>query len=188
MSATPVPPQPPKSRSALLWVLGILGGALVLLILASLIFTVYIARQIRVREAGSRVEIQTPVGEFKVNKNEAHSTGLPVYPGAVASASEGGNFEFSADDEAIGMAAEKYRSADPVDKVEQWYRNRLGTEYRLETHAKRPNWDRNDRLHMGNVDVAFVDDSGGGARVIGLKRSGDGTEIDLFRVGKREFQ
>lgn len=188
MSATRLPPQPPKRSHALLWILGILGGGWVLLIVGGLIFTVYVARQVRIREANNRVEIQTPVGEIRVNKNQAHSTGLPIYPEAVASGSEGGSIELSADDESVGMATERYRSGDSVDKVEEWYRGRLGGEYRLEARGSRPNWDRNDRLQMSSVDVAFVDDSGEGARVIGLKRSGDGTEISLFRIGKREFQ
>ncbi len=190
MSAAPVPP-PPQQRqnTALWWVLGILGAGIVVLVLAGVIVTAYLARQVRIREAGKRVEIETPVGELKVNSAGTHDTGLPVYPGAVSSESQGGDLSFSTtDNERVGISAEHFRSNDALEKVQAWYRKRLGPEFRQEGPNEKGRPGRKDHLDVGEHDLAFVNDSGEGARIVALKRVEGGTEIDLVRVGKQEVQ
>ena len=188
MSTAPVPP-PQRPNTALWWVLGILGAGLVVLVLAGVIVTAYVARQVRVHGAGNRVEIKTPVGELKVNREGTHDTGLPVYPGAVPSESRGGNMPFStADDQHVGISAEHLRSSDSLEKVQAWYRNRLGPEFRQEGPDQKGTPGRKDHLDVGEHDLAFVNDTGEGARIVTLKRVADGTEIDLVRVGQQEVQ
>lgn len=190
MSTTPTPPLPPpeKPNPAVWWVLGILGAGIVVLVLAGVIVTAFVARQFRIRSSGNRVEIQTPAGELRVNKAGTHDTGLPVYPGAVASESSGGNVVFSTtDDKRVGIFAEHFQSSDSLEKVQAWYRNRLGPEFHQEGPDQKEA-SHKDRVDMGEHDLAFVDDTGDGARIVALKRISGGTEIDLVRVGKQEVQ
>jgi hypothetical protein len=187
MSASPVPP-PQGKNNAVWWILGILGGGALVLVLAVLIFLPFFVRQMRVRQSADRVEIQTPVGAIKVNKNEAHATGLPVYPGATHEDNEGANVEFSANDETVGISVERYNCGDSIDDVQAWYRKRLGTEFRLETGHDHPKWNPGDKYHIGDADVAFVDDSRDSPRLVALKKNGSGTKIVLFRAGKKELQ
>ncbi len=42
----------------------------------------YVAGQSHIDSEGKNVDIQTPVGELKVNQNPNRASGLPVYPGA----------------------------------------------------------------------------------------------------------
>jgi len=199
MSSTPVPPPvhppvqpptpPPDRNNAVWWILGIIGGGIVLMGILGLVVASMFLRRVNIHDAGNRVDIQTPVGEIKVNGDEMHPTGLPVYPGATKSGdSKGGSADISFGGEGVGLAVEAYDSPDSLDKVKDWYRRRLGSDFRLETgtdeHAalERAHFDVNDQ------DLAFVNDHGDGARLVALKKNDDGVKITLLRVGKREAQ
>jgi hypothetical protein len=197
MSTTPNPPAPPARNNTLWWILGIAIAGCAVLVLAGFILTAFVARQVHIREAGKKVEIETPVGSVRVSTGEGRETGLPVYPGSIVAEGRGANVEFSDpeqhpnqyDAQRLGVAAEHYRSTDPLEKVEGWYRERLGSEFRLEQSEDGKRFPHEDAILPGHHDVAFVNDRGdSGVRVVALKRAGDGTEIDLVRVGKQEVQ
>ena len=99
------------------------------------------------------------------------------------------SIQIGTSDSEVGLATEEYRTGDSIDKVEDWYRKRLGADFRLENgnHAD-SRYSKRHGLRMGNHDVAFVDDHGDAARVIALDTAGGGTKITLLRVGKREPQ
>jgi len=185
-SAVP-PPSPASQNTAIWWILGIVGGGVVILALCGLVFTSYIARQVRVKEAGKQVEISTPVGQIQVNKGGPHDTGLPIYPGASALESDGANIQITAaEGTQVGVAAAKYFTSDPLDKVAAWYSERLGPEFSRETPGRGSS--RIQRVEASDADVAFVSQNGDRVRVVGLKKRPGGVEIDLARVGQQEAQ
>jgi hypothetical protein len=203
MSTTPLtpPPVPQRNPSNLVWwILGILGAGVVLVLLGILLIGAYFARGVHIRQAGSGVEIQTPMGALKVDK-DAHATGLPVYPGAVSTAEQGGRFEFdSRSHDKVSLSAEHYSSPDSLEQVQEWYRNHLASSFRQEKGDKE--WSAGDQgdlrrylpqgrgekaaIKISSDDLGFVQESGEGARIVGLKRNGTRTEIDLVSVGKRQ--
>src|ERR1700691_2086587 len=130
MSTVPVPP-PQRSNNALWWILGILGACFLVLVLGSVLIGLFVARQVHIHQAGNKVEIQTPMGAIKVN-GDKHSVGLPVYPGAASADNNNGNVEINALSQAVGIAIEKYTTPDPLDKVQDWYRKRLGPDFDFE--------------------------------------------------------
>jgi len=197
MSSAPLPPvsplppssQPPRTNNALWWVLGIVGGALVILMFFALTVAGLVLRHLHINHSGKKVAIETPVGSIKVNKGEPHATGLPLYPGADPTNDNSNSIQIGTPDSEVGLATEEYRTGDSIDKVEDWYRKRLGPDFRLETETHADSrYSKRHGLRMGNHDVAFVDDHGDAARVIALDTAGGGTKITLLRVGKREPQ
>jgi hypothetical protein len=160
---------------------------MVFVVLAILMVGAYFARRVHIHKTADEVEIQTPAGALRVNKG-GHETGLPVYPGAVTSSAQNGNFEFNgADQNKVGLAVEHYRSPDPLEKVQEWYRNRLGSGFH-EEHGRADDPD-DSGIHIdinGRHHVAFVQNLNEGARTVALKRDGDGTQIDLVWAGKRQ--
>lgn len=191
MSSAPMPPPQPRPKTAVWWILGILGGGFVLLVFFGLLVAGLFVRHLRVSERGKKVEIETPVGAIKVDTNQTqHPTGLPVYPGATPDTDEGGHVDLELPQGAgLGIAAEKYVTHDPLEKVSSWYAQKLG-----------PNFRREGRDSMGphghggpvnDADVAFINDSaerGNGARVVALTRKDGRIEIQLMRIGKKEVQ
>jgi len=185
MSSAPTPQ--PRRNNAIWWVLGILGGAVVLLVAAGLIFAGYFIRHVSVRDSGKKVEIETPAGTLRVKNDEPNPTGLPVYPGASPVKSEGTTVEFSAQNGAdVGVATEDYTTSDDLDKVAAWYAEKLGPKYLRQSdadgtlHAHGP--------HGTKADVAFESRSREGTRVVALTKQSPGVQITLVRAGKKEIQ
>lgn len=187
----PVPP-PRKSSNAIWWVLGIIGACIVLVIIGGLLVVSALVHRVKVNARDNKVEIQTPMGSLKVNQDSAHASGLPVYPGATPEKTEGANLEISGmNGKSAGFAIEKYTTDDSRDTVQTWYASKLGAEFKLKVASEGDH--NNDNIpgvpvHVSTTDVAFVDDRGDGARVVALAHHGEGTEITLIRVGKKEAQ
>src|ERR1700722_18294187 len=183
-----VPPPVRQDRStAVWWILGIVGGGIVVMVFLGLMLAGFVLRNSRLDKEGKNVDIQTPVGEFKVNQDQNHASGLPIYPGATPSGKDDqANLEILAGQSGVGLAVETYSTPDSLEKVTAWYAQRLGSSFRRENpHEK----SRNKAVSVDNdSDVSFVDDHGNGARVVGLKKQESTVEISLLRVGKREAQ
>lgn len=196
MSTVPVQPTPPPPRppnNAVWWVLGIIGGCITLVIIVSLTFAGIFLRRVSVRNNGGSVDIQTPVGHIAVNKDELHATGLPVYPGATKvkdSDTQGGSADISfGDSQGIGIGVEAYDSQDSLEKVRDWYKNRLGSSFRFETGKNQQAEFRHANITVSSdQDLSFVDDHGDSVRLVALKREDNLVKITLLRLGEREAQ
>lgn len=187
-ATTPIAPVPPPRNNAVWWILGIIGGGLVVLLILATTFGLFIARNLHLNDTGKNVQISTPVGQIQVNKGAAQETGLPLYPGATETRSgESANVEFiPVEGERLGVAAAKYFTTDPLEKVAAWYTARLGSEFTREASGRRTH-----RIHgvdVGDADVAFIDDKNDSVRLVALKNLAGGVEIDLARFGKHEAQ
>lgn len=188
MSSPPMTPQ--KANNAVWWILGILLGAVALVVVAGLTATGLILRHIDVVNSNNRVDIQTPVGEINVSKDQGHATGLPVYPGATKARDDivGGSADISVGSEGVGIAAEAYESADSLDAVKAWYRSRLGPSFRLEGGKEDLVTVNRAHFNLGDQDWAFVDDRGDSTSLVAVKKRDNGAQITLLRVGKRDAQ
>jgi hypothetical protein len=189
-TGAPVPPQPPheqppKRNDAVLWIIAIVAGGFVVLVLCGLLLAGMFIRRVHVNDSGKQVEIETPAGSLRVNNEQLHATGLPVYPGAESVKSEGANVELSAaTGTALGIAAEKYKTSDDLDQVSEWYQQKLGQGYKREEHGS-----AGHREHVSSdADVAFVYEKGDTNRIVALRKKSDGVEIELLSIGKKEVQ
>jgi hypothetical protein len=191
MSTAPIgapdPPQqpPPKRNDAVIWILAIVGGGFVVLVLAGLLLASLFIRSVHVSETGKQVEIDTPAGALRVNGDQTHPTGLPVYPGAKPRDSQGAAVELSAASGAsLGIATEKYLAPGDLGEVSEWYKQKLGPSYRREEHGSATH-----REHVSSdADVAYVYEKGDNVRIVALTKKSDGIEIELVRIGKKEVQ
>lgn len=199
MSTTPQQPSlPPPSAAppnrAIWWVLGILGGLVVLLLVGGTIFGTYLLRTIRIEKNAQRVEISTPLGKMEVQKGGLHTTGLPVYPQAVPARDDAqANIDLSfLGTQALNIAAEKYVTSDPLEKVRAWYTGQLGSDYHLEKPGSQEfvRWgQRKIPIVVSNPgEVVFVDDRGEDLKIVAIKPALGATRIDLVRMGKKEIQ
>lgn len=181
-----IPPQRQNSSTAVWWILGIVAGGIVVMVVFGLALAGLVIHNLHVHNQGQNVEIQTPVGAIKVNKDATHVVNLPVYPSSTTADSHNANVELSSGDEGFEIAVEKYDSSDDLAKVSAWYAQRLGPSFRRE---KRGSYDKIHGVEaINDVDLAFVDDHGDGARIVALTGKDDGVEIALVRVGKKETQ
>jgi hypothetical protein len=185
----PVVPPPVRndSTTAVWWILGIVAGGIAVMVCLGLMFAGLVVRNSHVADQGKNVDIQTPVGEIKVNQNPNRASGLPVYPGSTPSSQDShANVEVSSGEAGVGVAVENYLTADSLDKVTAWYAQRLGSSFTRETKG-------NDiKVHGMSVttdaDMTFSDDHGDSTRTVVLTQKDDKVEITLVRAGKREAQ
>ena len=190
MPSAPTPPPPPRPTNPVVWILAIIGAGFVATVLFGFLFGSMFIRHFHMDDAGKKVEIETPAGAIRVNSDDKRSTGLPVYPGARPVGDESSSVDLELPAGAgVGIATEKYSTRDSLDKVTDWYAQKLGSGYHREDHGS--------VLHIGHAnatsdaDVAFINDNGergNGARVVALTRKSGGVEIELVRVGRKEVQ
>jgi len=171
----PAPPAPPRSSSHIV--------AIALLILALIVVVSFIAvwtglrflsRTVRVsvEEGGGgkkEVSIKTLVGSLEVRESVDESRlGLPIYPGATRLENEG-SATVSLDlphEENLRVLAVKFESPDPLEKVRDFYKERLGSEV-----------------------TRFVERTKHGATVFEIKREGQEKVVVLeSRHGRTEIQ
>lgn len=187
---TPTPTRPtnlgPAQKSNLLWwLLGLGGAAMVLLIVGGLLVAGFFVRSLRVTEKGREVEISTPAGSLSVSKAKVKDVGLPIYPGSVL-VEEGGNVQITVPEETrVGIAVVRYRSNDAVEKVDAWYRARLGPEF------ERDMGDTRGKIRARGVmteGIAYVSDRDDLVRFVAISKKFRGAEIALGRIGQQEAQ
>jgi len=169
----PLPPPPPRKREGnLLWiVLGVVAFAAVLTLTGAYILARYVASQINVdvrqTARGKSVDVQTPVGNIRVNEGQPSDVGLPIYPGAQQSKSKGANVSIDAPNKGVNVAAAEYETDDAVDKVADFYRDQLGKDFIEKKEAGA---------------VTFTWKSGERHKVVGIKRHGGRTHIGMAVV------
>jgi hypothetical protein len=192
---TPVPPAPapppePEKKSGLVWwILGVFLAGAVLLGLAGMFATSFFLREIvHVREAAGQVEIQTPAGSVKVDPHAGEDPGLPVYPGALVGEA-GASVEVTGPtDEAMRITAAHYRTSDPLEKVDEWYQQKLGPEFRREGPGVMNRKKEIFGISVKSSDIAFISDADDLLRVVVIERKALSTHIALARIGQAETQ
>ena len=175
----PAAPPPPRPESHLLAIsLLVLGLIVVVSILTVVIGVRFLARGVKVNvaEAGAgkkEVSIKTPVGSLEVNQdvNEAR-LGLPIYPGAQRTKDQGSanvNIAFG-NEEGVRVVAAKFETADALEKVRNFYKQRLGDEVTKFTEKNQ------------DGSTVFEIKRQGQEKIVALHGSGTKTQIELVRV------
>ncbi|MFQ5927695.1 MAG: hypothetical protein ACE5MH_09715 [Terriglobia bacterium] len=194
-------PAHPQHGGTLATVLAIIGGLVLACVVVTCVALWFVSRYIHVDVSssggGRQVEIETPFGGLKVRKADdiARELNLPVYPGAWPT-DDSASVEFwaGAEDEQGGfhLTVAQYRTDDPLDKVEAWYREQLGPEFkredgRVDIDIEKGRWRR--RIHARGDGVAFIHERGNRVRGVGLERKWGGrVKIALFDVWEASEQ
>jgi hypothetical protein len=138
----------------------------------------YLSQNVRVQvgESGAgkkEVSIKTPIGSLEVHPEASEATlGLPIYPGAKAIKEDGAatvDFDFGSE-ATLRIVAGKFLTPDPLEKVKDFYRERLGGQVTKYTE-KSPQGQTVFEMKSSQME-----------KVVALKRYGDGTRIELVRI------
>jgi hypothetical protein len=155
---------------------------LVTIVALGVVAVSYVARSVQVstvrRANGNDVSIRTPGGQFSIRAREnldPAALGLPIYPDAKRTRDGGGaTFEWTStdggNDKSMAVAGAEYTTADSVDQVRAWYRDRL------------PNWVVVTDRHGDNA--RFELNHGGYKRIVSIREKSDGTHIGVATVGE----
>jgi hypothetical protein len=177
----PAPPLPPRTGSNVVAIV-LLALALIVVVSGLVVWTglrfLSHSVQVNVHDSGAdkkQVSIKTPFGGIEVNNGNSVSEaalGLPIYPGAKPLKDEGSarvNLGFP-NEKSLQVVAAKFETPDPIDKVEAFYHQRVGSQVTKFT-AK-------DSDGKTVFEIKHKDNE----RVVTLKSVLDGTRIELVRV------
>jgi hypothetical protein len=180
---------PQKSSSNIwAWVLGLVFAGVVILGAGAWFVTRYLVHTIEVNQANSSVEINTPVGTLKAAKDEKADPGLPIYPGAKL-AQAGGTVELSVPGEdSVNLTAVHYRTIDPIEKVDAWYREQLSPDFKREGPGVMVRKKDINGVIVKSDDIAFISEKDDVVLVVALQKRFNGVEIALLRAGRQEAQ
>ena len=177
---------PERKSHLLLWIFGLLAAGVLILSLGGLIAARFLARNIEVIQTGNRVEVRTPVGSIRADKSSGDETGLPSYPGATL-AEPAGTVELTApDEENVAITAAKYRTDDPVEKVDAWYREKLGPEFEREGAGVMRRKKDIFGIQVRSDDVAFISEKDDYVLIVAIQKKFSRVEIAHVRIGKEE--
>jgi hypothetical protein len=175
----PAAPPPPRTGSHLLAIsLLVLGLIVVVSVMTVVIGLRFLARGVKVNvaDAGAgkkEVSIQTPVGSLEVTPKVTESQlGLPIYPGAERAKDQGSasvNIALG-DEQGVRVLAVKLQTADPLEKVRDFYEQRLGAEVTKFTHKNQ------------DGSTVFEIKRPGQEKIVALRAAGAVTLIELVRV------
>ena len=181
------PAPPPPRHNVGVWIAAGLG----ILVLFSIVFGLAmmrlglsLARNVSVLKSGNSVEIKTPDGKIALRAGVPADLGLPVYPGATT-LDNSGSVEFIGDNEQrSGVSGAKYSTPDSMEKVDQWYRQRLGSDFERQGPGPKQVIVRGVVVEIEGGDIAYISQAEG-VSVIALKPQGDHVQIELARIGKQ---
>ncbi len=188
MSTPPNSLSKKSSSNIWAWVFGLVMLGALILGGAAWFVTSYLVQGIQVNRTDSSVVVDTPVGTLKAAKDEKADPGLPIYPGAKL-AQAGGTVELSVPGEdSVALTAVHYRTIDPVEKVDAWYREQLSSDFKREGPGVMNRKKEINGVIVKSDDIAFISEKDDVVLVVALQKRFNGVEIALLRAGKQEAQ
>jgi hypothetical protein len=180
----PIPPEPPRTGSHIV-AIALLTLALIVLVCGLAMWTGlrFLSRNVKVQVEDSgggkkQFAIKTPMGSLDVGGEvDEGRLGLPVYPGATRVEKEGAKVDLDfPGEESVRVLVAAFETPDELEKVKDFYKNRLGNEVTKFTQ----------RNHEGKMvfEIKRHDQD----KVVALHVTGLRTRIELVRVthGKKE--
>ena len=165
-----------RKGGALAAILTVVAAVVAVVLVAAIGAGLYVASNVRVREAGSRTVVETPFGTLRVRQGGRFNPaefGVPVYPGAVHETDQRklASFEFDlgGSRREFSLVAAEYTTADSAERVAGFYREQL------------PGW-RITRKTNGVVEFQLSSD--GRKRAVAIRVEDGRTHIGLASVGE----
>jgi hypothetical protein len=129
--------------------------------------------------------VHTPIGNFRLEKEDQVGPGLPVYPRS--------SLELPGDDATgaalreaqNGVVTATYHTVDARDFVDRWYGEHLSPEFTRHEPDEKPQPELFRDVRVSENDIAFLAERGGQVRIVSLSVDTTGTTISLIQMHSR---
>ena len=177
----------PASKSLLFMMIAMTMGFCVLLG-AALLTASRVIHSLRLRAGTDKNTVQTPLGEFRLEKAKDVGPGLPVYPQANL-VLPGANTPLApGKDSQAHVATSIYHANSSREFVVDWYVEHLSAEFVRQDAGPKSLPDVFHDSRISNDDIVFVGERGDQVRVVDLSMDESGTKITLLRSSKPAAQ
>jgi hypothetical protein len=131
---------------------------------------------------GTKDTVRTPIGAFRMEKEDQVGPGLPVYPRAALEVPGDVATGKALSDSRNGVIAVIYHTGDTREFVERWYMKHLSPEFSRHEGSEKifPEAFRNVSIDTG--DIAFLAERNNNARAVTLSQESTGTRISLIHT------
>lgn len=131
---------------------------------------------------GSKDTVRTPIGAFRMEKEDQVGPGLPVYPRASLEVPSDVATGKALADSKNGVTVVTYHTDDTREFVESWYMKHLSPEFSRHEGSEKtfPEAFRNVTIDAG--DIAFLAERSNNARAVTLSQDSTGTKISLIQT------
>jgi hypothetical protein len=162
-------PAPPTGTSAVKIILIVVGALVGLGIISLMFFVFFMSRVFHVNQRGNTVTVSTPGGTVTsgsgTNISDA-DLGVPIYPGAARR--EGG---MTINGPNGSMVTVVYSTTDPVDKVVDFYKGKVGGNASVITTGTGAVISSSDQNKNGVIITIGADNSSSGGTKIAIMRT-----------------
>jgi hypothetical protein len=130
---------------------------------------------------GTKDTVRTPIGAFRMEKEDQVGPGLPVYPRAALEVPGDVATGQALRDSKNGVVVVTYHTGDTREFVESWYMKHLSPEFSRHQGSETtfPPAFRNVSIDTG--DIAFLAERNSNARAVTLSEDSTGTKISLIQ-------
>jgi|HubBroStandDraft_4_1064222.scaffolds.fasta_scaffold204984_2 hypothetical protein len=130
----------------------------------------------------SKDTVHTPIGNFRLEKEDQVGPGLPVYPRS--------SLELPGDDATgaalreaqSGVVTATYHTVDARDFVDRWYAEHLSPAFTRHEAGETPQPDVFHEVRVSENDIAFLAERGEQIRIVSLSADATGTTITLIQT------
>jgi hypothetical protein len=131
---------------------------------------------------GNKDTVRTPIGAFRMEKEDQVGPGLPVYPRASLEVPGDVATGKALSDSKNGVTVVTYHTDDAREFVESWYMKHLSPEFSRHQGSEStfPEAFRNVTIDAG--DIAFLAERSNNARAVTLSQDSTGTKISLIQT------
>jgi hypothetical protein len=172
-----------SSSKSLMWMTLALFGGFGVMLGGGLFIAKRLAQTMGLAAAtGTKDTVRTPIGAFRMEKEDQVGPGLPVYPRASLEVPDDVATGKALTDSKNGVAVVTYQTADSREFVESWYMKHLSPEFLRHEGAEKtfPEAFRNVSIDAG--DIAFLAVRNNNARAVTLTQESTGTRISLIQT------
>jgi hypothetical protein len=177
----------PASKSLLFMMIAMTLGFCVVLG-AALLTASRVIRSLRLRSGSDRSTVQTPLGEFRLEKAQQVGPGLPVYPQASLVVPGATGPVAVPKDNQPQVVSSIYHVNSSREFVVDWYGEHLSPEFVRQDAGPKSLPDAFHDSQISDDDVVFVGERGEQVRVVSLTADDTGTKITLLRSTKAAAQ
>jgi hypothetical protein len=177
----------PASKSLLFMMIAMTFGVCVLLGV-SLLTASRVIHALRLRAGTDKTTVQTPLGEFRMEKAKEVGPGLPVYPQASLVLPGATAPLTPADGNQPQVVSSIYHANSSREFVMNWYLEHLSPEFVRQDLGPKNLPDVFRDSQITNDDIVFFGERGDQVRVVSLASDDTGTKITLLRSTKPAVQ
>jgi hypothetical protein len=129
--------------------------------------------------------LRTPMGSFRLEKQDQVGPGLPVYPRSSLRLPGTDNTSAAMQQAQDGIASVTYQTQDDRDAVSNWYGEHLSPEFTRHDSTERPLPEPFGAVPVADGDIAFLAERAGNLRAVTLSADPAGTKICMIQMRSR---